>query len=52
MDGKACRRGHLTLFADLDEARLLFATEDREAGVLEKSREDLEHFYRSRDGGW
>lgn len=44
VDEKACRRGHdyVTLFADLDRARLVYATEGRSAGVLGEFREDLE----------
>ena len=44
VDEKACRRGHdyVTFFADLDRARLLYATEGRKAEVLEEFRDDLE----------
>lgn len=43
MDEKACRRGHdyVTLFADLDRGRLVYATEGRSSGVLGEFREDL-----------
>lgn len=43
LDETASRRGHnyITLFADLEEARLLFATEGRNAGVLGRFRLDL-----------
>jgi len=43
LDEKASRRGHnyITLFADLEKARLLFATEGREASVLGRFRLDL-----------
>lgn len=44
VDEKACRRGHeyVTFFADLDRARLVFATEGRRSGVLAEFRADLE----------
>jgi transposase len=44
MDEKASRRGHnyVTLFVDLDESRLLFATETRESTTLAEFRADLE----------
>ncbi|MGQ0562580.1 MAG: ISL3 family transposase [Gemmatimonadota bacterium] len=44
MDEKASRRGHryLTLFVDLDESRLLFATETRESTTVTSFRNDLE----------
>lgn len=44
MDEKASKRGHnyLTLFVDLDESRLLFATETRESTTVAAFREDLE----------
>lgn len=44
VDEKASRRGHnyLTLFVDLEESRLLFATESRESATLTAFREDLE----------
>lgn len=43
LDETASRRGHnyITLFADLDEARLLYATEGRNASVLGRFRLDL-----------
>ena len=43
-DEKASRRGHsyVTFFADLDERRLLYATEGRKWGVLGEFRADLE----------
>ena len=44
MDEKASRRGHryLTLFVDLDESRLLFATQTRESSTVTAFRDDLE----------
>ncbi len=44
VDEKASRRGHsyVTFFADLDERRLLYATEGRKWGVLGEFRADLE----------
>lgn len=44
MDETATRRGHnyITLFVDLEEKRLLFATEGRDSGTLKAFREDLE----------
>lgn len=44
VDEKACKRGHdyVTFFADLDRARLLYATEGRKAGTLDEFRDDLE----------
>ncbi|MCY3737486.1 MAG: ISL3 family transposase [Gemmatimonadaceae bacterium] len=44
VDEKASRRGHsyVTFFADLDERRLLYATEGRKWGVLGEFRNDLE----------
>jgi transposase len=44
LDEKASRRGHnyVTLFVDLDESRLLFATETRESSTLAEFRADLE----------
>jgi transposase len=44
LDEKASKRGHnyLTLFVDLDDSRLLFATETREASTLAEFRADLE----------
>ena len=44
MDETACRRGHdyITLFADLDRPRLLYATPGRDASVVSLFREDLE----------
>lgn len=44
MDEKASKRGHnyLTLFVDLEESRLLFATASREATTLAAFRRDLE----------
>ncbi len=44
MDEKASKRGHnyLTLFVDLEESRLLFATTSREATTLSAFRRDLE----------
>lgn len=44
LDETSIRRGHnyITLFADLEEAQLLFATTGRDAGVLDCFREDLE----------
>ena len=52
VDEKACRRGHsyVTLFADLEERRLLYATEGRKAGVLGEFRTDLEAHGGSGDG--
>lgn len=43
MDEKASRRGHryLTLFVDLDESRLLFATQTRESSTVTAFRDDL-----------
>jgi transposase len=43
LDETASRRGHnyITLFADLDEGRLLYATEGRDAKVLGRFRLDL-----------
>lgn len=43
LDETASRRGqcYITLFADLDESRLLYATEGREAGALARFRLDL-----------
>ena len=43
LDEKASRRGHhyITLFADLEAARLLYATEGRDASVLGRFRLDL-----------
>lgn len=43
VDEKACRRGHdyVTLFADLDRGRLVYATEGRSLGVLGEFREGL-----------
>lgn len=43
LDETASRRGHnyITLFADLDEGRLLYATEGRDASVLTRFRLDL-----------
>ena len=43
LDETASRRGHnyITLFADLDEARLLYATEGRDAKALGRFRLDL-----------
>lgn len=43
LDETASRRGHnyITLFADLDESRLLYATEGRNAEVLGRFRLDL-----------
>ena len=44
VDETACRRGHdyITLFADLDRSRLLYATPGRDASVVRRFREDLE----------
>lgn len=44
VDETASRRGHsyVTFFADLDERRLLYATEGRKWGVLGEFRADLE----------
>ena len=44
VDETACRRGHdyITLFADLDRSRLLYATPGRDAAVVRRFREDLE----------
>ena len=44
VDETACRRGHdyITLFADLDRSRLLYATPGRDAAVVHRFREDLE----------
>ena len=44
LDETAVRRGHhyISLFHDLDGARLLFATEGRKAEVVEQFAEDLE----------
>ena len=44
VDETACRRGHdyITLFADLDRSRLLYATPGRDAPVVHRFREDLE----------
>ena len=44
VDETACRRGHdyITLFADLDRSRLLYATPGRDASVVHRFREDLE----------
>lgn len=44
VDETSLRRGHnyLTLFVDLDKARVLFATEGREAETFGAFREDLE----------
>ena len=44
VDETASKRGHnyITLFVDLDESRLLFATEGRHAATLGTFREDLE----------
>lgn len=44
LDETACRRGHdyITLFADLERSRLLYATEGRDAAVLTAFRADLE----------
>ena len=44
VDETACRRGHdyITLFADLDRSRLLYATPGRDAPVVSLFREDLE----------
>ena len=44
VDETACRRGHdyITLFADLDRSRLLYATPGRDASVVCRFREDLE----------
>ena len=44
VDETSLKRGHnyLTLFVDLDEARVLFATEGRGAGTFRSFREDLE----------
>lgn len=52
MDEKASRRGHsyVTLFADLDQRRLLYATEGRKWGVLAEFRADLEAHGGSVDG--
>ena len=43
LDETASRRGHnyITLFADLDEARLLYATQGRDAKALARFRLDL-----------
>jgi len=43
LDETASRRGHhyITLFADLERARLLYATEGRDASVLGRFRQDL-----------
>lgn len=43
LDETASRRGHnyITLFVDLDESRLLYATEGRHAGVVSGFRRDL-----------
>lgn len=43
MDETASRRGHnyITLFADLDASRLLYATEGRDTGALARFRMDL-----------
>lgn len=44
MDETSCRRGHdyITLFADLERSRLLYATEGRATGVVKAFRKDLE----------
>lgn len=44
LDEKASKRGHnyLTLFVDLEDSRLIFATETREASTLAEFRADLE----------
>jgi transposase len=44
VDETACRRGHhyISLFHDLEEGRLLFATEGRKAEVFEAFADDLE----------
>lgn len=44
MDEKASKRGHnyITLFVDLDESRLLYATETREATTVAAFRVELE----------
>jgi transposase len=44
VDETSLRRGHnyMTLFVDLDEARVLFATEGRDADTFGAFREDLE----------
>lgn len=44
MDETASKRGHhyISLFVDLEEARVLFATEGRDAGVLGSFRGDFE----------
>lgn len=44
VDETASRRGHdyISLFVDLDEARVLFACEGRDAEVLNRFRSDLE----------
>jgi len=43
MDETACRRGHdyITLFADLERSRLMYATEGRAAGVVKAFGKDL-----------
>ncbi len=44
VDEKSARRGHdyITLFADLKERRLLYATKGRKAEVFDEFRDDLE----------
>ncbi len=43
IDETACRRGHnyITLVHDLDRSRLLFATEGRDAGAIDRAGDDL-----------
>jgi transposase len=43
VDETAARRGHnyITLFADIDQARVLFATEDRDAATFAAFADDL-----------
>ena len=52
VDETACRRGHdyITLFADLDRSRLLYATPGRNASVVSLFRKDLEAHAGSADG--
>lgn len=43
MDETSCRRGqdYISLFVDLDESRVLFATEGRDASTVKRFRQDL-----------
>ena len=52
VDEKACRRGHsyVTLFADMEKRRLLYAAQGRKSEVLGEFRADLEAHGGSGDG--